>query len=441
MRRIETDRQTREPGRIWLRLALEAIAIAVLATAWLAVYGQADAGAGYFGVTPVTLAKDGIPVQVGGQRVYRLGEAAKWRQLSGSFLLAGWVEQPYRGRFPGRPEAASGVGGWATLAPRPSDPANPAGAAGYSLDVLGGGGPWTGNLVVVRTRNTNPGATECTPYPCGFQFIDDVVWPVVPGQVGDQHVYRAADSAQYDKLSGSFLLGGVVATDWSCGAPLGCLAVDGRPVYPPQGVDGTPDPAVGQVAVVRIHLSATSGVCNQPTGAACQHGPFPTLDEVVGSYDPYSAPYAIPAPPVPISPIIGPTAPDGVPTTVDGEPVYRRSNLPAASAFLLGGRLARDPACPTASPSDASICGWTVDGVAIRVLVPIPESLDGQIVVVRVVRTQAAATCSLSASPCPGQEVLVMTDMVLGAPSDGAAHVAPATLGEATYPFGAARAS
>jgi hypothetical protein len=59
--------------------------------------------------------------------------------------------------------------------------------------------------------------------------------------------------------------------------------------------------------------------------------------------------------------------------------------------------------CTPAGMELITDCGvWAVDGVAIRVLVAIPESADGQTVVVRVVRTAV-----------PG--VLVMTDIVVGA--------------------------
>jgi hypothetical protein len=55
-----------------------------------------------------------------------------------------------------------------------------------------------------------------------------------------------------------------------------------------------------------------------------------------------------------------------------------------------------------------------VDGVAVRALVAIPDSLAGHIVVVRVVRTRVAWSCSDVMSPCPVSYVLVVTDIVVG---------------------------
>jgi hypothetical protein len=67
-----------------------------------------------------------------------------------------------------------------------------------------------------------------------------------------------------------------------------------------------------------------------------------------------------------------------------------------------------------APTSDPSVCGWTVDGVAVRALVAIPDSLAGRIVVVRVVRTSVAWSCSDVMSPCPVSYALVVTDIVVG---------------------------
>jgi hypothetical protein len=265
-------------------------------------------------------------------------------------------------------------------------------------------GPWVGFLVVVRTHNADPGAADCASHECRDKAIDEVVWPAIPTTVGDQRVYRAADSAQYEKLSGSFLVGGVIGSwDWSCLIPAGCFAIGGRPIYPPTVMT---DLSPGEVGVLRVHLDPNLNViCNKTAAPADCLKPF-TLDEVVGSYDPYSPPYAVAAPPAPTGPILQ-VGPDGIPLTVDGQPVFRRSNLPPLSEFLLGGKLARDPSCPSPVASPAGVaqipdCAvWTVDSVAVRVLVTIPESVDGRTVVVRVVRAA-------------GSGVLVMTDIVVG---------------------------
>ena len=405
----EADRNLMTRGRPWLRLALEALAIVVLATAWLAVYGQADAGAGYLGVPPVTLARDGIPIEVNGERVYRIGEAAKWQKMTGEFLLAGWAEHPYYPlHFPAR------LWDFTTLAPSSMDPTNPAGSGGDPLWVTQEGstalGPWAGDLVVVRTHNADPSATDCVSSECLDKAVDEVVWPTIPATVGDERVFRVSDSAQFEKSGTSFLVGGIISTYWSCDISDGCLAVGGRELYPALAATGlTP----GQVVVLRVHLDPDLHVvCNQSATPADCVDPF-ILDELVGSYDPYSPPYVVAAPPAPTSPILQ-VGPDGVPLTVDGQTVFRQSNLPVLSEFLLGGRLARDASCPSVPTSDPSVCGWTVDGVAVRALVAIPDSLAGRIVVVHVVRTSVAWSCSEVMSPCPVSYVLVVTDIVVG---------------------------
>jgi hypothetical protein len=395
----EADQTLKTRGRPWPRLALEALAIVVLATAWLAVYGQADAGAGFLGVTPVVLAKDGIPVQVNGERVYRIGESATWKQLTGSFLLAGWFKIPYS---------------WTPweldyryLAPYSGDPGT-SGSGGDSLPITPPTSTafdrWMNDLVVASVHNAAPDE-PCTAEwvrLCGQPLVDVVVWPAIPTSVGAEHVYRAADSAQFEKLGRSFLMGGVVGLDSFCDEPNGCPAVDGRGLSSTGAIDLNP----GEIAVVRVHLdSDLKWACPLPAGRPECVLPL-ALDEVVGTYDPYSPPYAVAAPPAPTGPILQ-VGPDGIPIVVDGQPVFRRTSLPLLSEFLLGGKLVRDPSCPSAAASPVGVaqipdCGvWTVDGVAIRVLVTIPESLDGRTVVVRVVRAG-------------GSGELVLTDIVVG---------------------------
>jgi hypothetical protein len=121
------------------------------------------------------------------------------------------------------------------------------------------------------------------------------------------------------------------------------------------------------------------------------------IDAAVWSYDPYAPPYVIV-------------------TWTPAQPVYRGPNLPAATSFLLSGRLTQVGSCPsgqlaptpntTATPAGGY---WKVGGVAIRAVVDIPANLVGRLVVVAVVRSKIF-DCAPTSSTCSPQPVLVVTE-------------------------------
>ena len=157
-----------------------------------------------------------------------------------------------------------------------------------------------------------------------------------------------------------------------------------------------------------------------------------------------------------------------VPTAIDGERVYRAPDWDTFESldgtFLFGGFVSvlpsSDPSCdPVTGRSEAErrfivFCDWTaIDG---RTIAPGSAftGVEGSIVVVRAhVNDPVAAQCpDYLVSDC---ERTIVVDSVLAsylpysaeyarpapARSGSAAHGAPVTLREATYPFGAARAS
>lgn len=135
------------------------------------------------------------------------------------------------------------------------------------------------------------------------------------------------------------------------------------------------------------------------------------VEQTVWSYDPYAAPYSIPE--VTASPV-GPLAPDGIPTTMNGQTVYRSSSLPADASFLLGGRLTQDGSCPTSKPASTPGGGtvpacspWKVGAVAVRTVIEIPADVVGELVVVQVVRSDVF-DCAETSS-CSPEAVLVVT--------------------------------
>lgn len=409
--------------RVRLRLALPALAVAALV-----VVGLVGVGLGYWPgsgphIAPVTLGYDGIPNQIDGQRVYRTADQAEWQSLSGSFLLGGWPECGQPGCF----------GNVYFLAPMPSDKTGAAEAGGPDLLVDQGSEalvPWGDNPVVALVRaQEEPACDSWLQYSCGLPevAVEQVVWPAVPDEIDSQHVYRAADSAAYDKLKGSFLFGGFASgpqLDPECGPAAWPTAqalllpdcmdtpfIDGVSIAPASKVD----PAASQVVVVRVHVNdALAAGCSADIRSQCEQAMV--VDSVVWSYDPYAPPYVIvTTTPAVVTPSVGPLEPDGLPTTIGGQQVYSGSNLSTGSTFLLGGRLTQDASCPSgqAAPAPNSTAtpacySWKVGGVPVRAVTGIPENLIGRLVVVQVVRSKSS-DCTATASTCSPQAVLVVT--------------------------------
>ncbi len=430
--------------RVRLRLALPVLAVAALLAVGLGALNWPGSGPN---IAPVTVGPDGIPNQIDGQRVYRTQDLVDWLNLSDSFLL-------------GAPVAAFPCWGGEVVSTGPVGPAEQAsldlywqcggallgGTSGPEVMVAPRGSgvlaPWNDELAVVRVHTHDPEAAECDASirdSCKSAIVvEQVVWPTVPSEVDGQHVYRAADSAQFDKLKGSFLLGGVVVdspfggpstlltepSDQSCEVPAkptadqlllpdqaylpGCPAVsiDGEEIAPASKIE----PTANQIAVVRAHVNdALAAGCSTDVRSDCERAIV--VEQAVWSYDPYAAPYAIPE--VTASPV-GPVGADGIPTTIEGQRVYRSDSLPTDASFLLGGQLTQNGSCPSSQPAATSGGGaapacsaWKVGGVAVRTVIEIPPDVVGRLVVVDVARSQVF-DCAETSS-CSPQPVLVVT--------------------------------
>jgi hypothetical protein len=429
-------------------LALATLVVGALVTVGLGVLYWPGAGPN---IASVTVGFDGIPNQIDGQRVYRTQDLVDWLKLKGGFLLGARVSAAFWGCLPDVSDTPVGPAQQASLDLYASCGGGTLGGTdGPELAVAPRGSgaltPWNDELTVVRVHTHDPEAARCDTSirdACETALVvEQVVWPTVPDQVDGQHVYRAADSAQFDKLEGSFLLGGVVAapTIYPAGGPIGAAdapsvlpcelppkptadqlllpycptaSIDGRPIAPASKVQ----PGTNQIAVVRAHV-------NDPRAAQCPAGVKPdcekaiVVEQAVWSYNPYAAPYSIPE--AMASPV-GPPGIDGIPTTIGGQPVYRSNNMPADTSFLLGGRLTQDGSCPSSQPaattggSPVSACSpWKVGGVAVRTVVEIPSDVVGKLIVVQVVRSHVF-DCA-GASSCSPQPVLVATGISWNGP-------------------------
>ena len=375
--------------------------------------------------TDAVLAADGIPAQIGGEHVYRLSEALP--NGSGSFLLGGYpvnypISCPSARPLPtaeadlvgqcGGTHLASSAGqrpgsGLFTLAPRGSDLLT----------------PWLGGpAVVIRAHTHDAAAASCsadTKAACeAAVVVESVVWPEVPTQIAGERVYRAADQASFP-TSGSFLLGGPVTMPEfmpPCPMPIDhttaendlipyCYweAIDGIHVAPK--VDALANLS-GRIVVARVHIGdAEAASC--PISIQLQCKTAVVVEEVVwtggaASSSPNPNPTPQTTPNSASSEAIGPAAtdqigPDGVPITLDGQPVYRAANLPAKPIFFLGGKLTSDTACaaPATPAAQPSACGyWMIDGVrAVGTSNVVEPYLTGQAIVAQVEVGRALAIC------------------------------------------------
>ncbi|HEU6439357.1 MAG TPA: hypothetical protein VFC12_02855, partial [Terriglobales bacterium] len=423
------------PRRFWRRIVGGLVVIVALVATLLVAYGRPGDNPKTPSIAPVTLGSDGVPAQIDGQRVYRIGEQTEWQQLAGSFLLGAWPDS-YRSDCP--PSSTPVDAASAALA----DLVAPCG--GYqlvarSVEPLGTGGnalaaaplgssvlrPWKGGLAVVRVHTHDPEAAQCNHAKraeCDAAVVaEEVVWPIVPMEFAGERVFRAADSATYGTLSHSFLFGGLSVYG------IFMASVDGEQVSLASSFNAVEHSIAtdGYIVVVRAHFNPPWAQCPSQIRAECASAIV--VESVVWSYSPYTAPYAIVSPtPAQVGPSVGPIGPDGVPTSIDGRPVYRGSGnsvLTSAAAFLLGGRVARDGSCPTSPPSpnqdgaSSSACSdWAVDGVPVSVVDGISPSLDGSLVVVDVVRSRVLSTCPTTSS-CGSHEVLVVIGLVWEQPS------------------------
>ncbi len=451
----------------WPRLASAAVAVGVLAVVGLVGVGLALRPGQIAGPqnSPVARGADGIPTEIDGQKVYRLSWQADWKNLTGSFLLGAYaVDEPIPcapamtiqplssaeadlmpecGSVELVPHATGNTDFWFSLAPR-------------GRDRLGG---WLdGPAIVMRVHTHDPEAAQCGPdvkSECQSAIvIEAVVWPEVPTQLNGERVYRAVDQASFP-TSGSFLLGGRVTKPDvvpPCPMPLDktqaeqqlipyCYwnAIDGLQVAP----IGNVDEPKNEIVVARVHINdPLGGQCPTEVSAQCRQAIV--VESIVWRSDVLikAGSTASPGPSMPgQSPVgtgqgVGPTGsqsagpisppsagpsgelstffgPDGVPISYNGQTVYRATSLPTSTSFFFGGRLGRDAGCapPTTLLAKPPACGyWTIDGVAVGTMVPIPESVIGSPIVVRIDRSHALGICT--GGPCRTTDLLVVSEVL-----------------------------
>ena len=422
----------------WLSIAGGVVAVVALVAALVVVYVRPGDGSNRPDIPQVALGFDGIPNQIDGQRVYRLGEQAEWQKLTSSFLLGAWPDsylsdcpttsKPVDSASAASADLVAPCGGYQLVA-RSVEPlgtgANALTVAPTASSVLR---PWKGGLAVVRVHTHDPEAAQCNDAEraqCDEAVVaEEVVWPMVPTEFEGQRVFRAADSATYGTLRRSFLFGGLSVYG------IFVASVDGEQVSlasSPNAV-GHSIATDGSIVVVRAHFNPPWAQCPSQIRAECAAAIV--VESILWSYNPYAAPYAIiPPTSAQVGPSVGPIGPDGLPLSIDGRRVYSgRSGLPADTDFLLGGRAAPAESCPISPPSpdqygaSSSACGdWLVGDAPVKVLEDLSPSLKGKLVVVDVARTRVLATCATS-SPCGPPDVLVVTSVVWAEPS---AHGTP----------------
>ena len=259
----------------------------------------------------------------------------------------------------------------------------------------------------------------------------------IPTSIDGQHVYRIGDVDSFPP-SGSFLLAGYVVflalpCPYESAQPSADAALVGfcnglelsnlpAPRYTsefaktiplaPESFDSMggisladrmpPDVPV----ILRVHThDAMAGACTTSLLDQCQAAAVVDSIAWIGKAPPSEIAVAtptatppdvsnlpsVPAPPTPISGAttttdVGPLDADGVPKTINGQPVYRNGEAPPVAAqFMIGGRLSY--VCP------GSVCSWQLDGLAITSDVPVPDSAKGNIFVVMVAVHRQLVAC------------------------------------------------
>ena len=266
----DADERHQPRRRMRLRLAAEAAGIVALAAilvagGWLAYNPSGPSGPG----ASATLGADGIPNQIDGEHVYRVGETVE-SQKQGGYLLGGYVFQevtncPADGSLP--PASCFGLGPTAG-----SDAAT--GGIDVSVAILVGDpnppalGGWLGAPIVASMKGcTWDNGTPCPP------VVMSIIWPTVPTEIAGERVYRATDQASFP-TSGSFLLGGrFTKPDFipPCPAPINLSAaeqqlmswcfvqtIDLLPISPMSSIEQPKN----EIVVARVHV-------NDPLAAQC----------------------------------------------------------------------------------------------------------------------------------------------------------------------------
>jgi hypothetical protein len=250
-----------------------------------------------------------------------------------------------------------------------------------------------------------------------------VVWPVVPAQLNGERVYRAVDRASFP-TTGSFLLGGLVTMPDlipPCPMRIGITNAEEQliPYCYWAAIDGIQVAPMGAAmsnlryhsVVARVHIhDRLAAQCPEAALASCQAAVV--VESIVWDSGPVAVPVASPTVlPTSSGPLTteGPTVsmpvpppsvvlgPDEIPTTLDGQTVYRAANLPSGlSSFYLGGKLTRDASCPvpTAPLAKPPACGyWMIDGVRVGTQLAIDEALLNQPVVATIQVSRSLAIC------------------------------------------------
>jgi hypothetical protein len=176
-------------------LALAGLLVVGLAAVGLVgvglVFSRCDASASSSG-SPVCLGSDGIPTQIDGQRVYRVGEQAEWQNLSGGFLVGGYAYDEVESCPTILPQPSAeadllGQCGGIKLAPA----ANENQAFGLPMlapvgtDLLDGLNGWLGGpAIVMRVHTHDPEAAACSAdkrAACeAAVVVEGVVWSARP---------------------------------------------------------------------------------------------------------------------------------------------------------------------------------------------------------------------------------------------------------------------
>ena len=274
----DADERHQPRRRMRLRLAAEAAGIVALvavlvAGGWLAYSPSGPGGPG----ASATLGADGIPNQIDGEHVYRVGETVE-SQKQGGYLLGGYVFRETAncpadssapascfgmGPFTGSDTATGGID--VSVAIDVSDPNPPA------LD------GWIGAPIVASVKGcTFDNGTPCPP------VVMSIVWPTVPTEISGERVYRAVNQASFP-TSGSFLLGGrFTRPDFvpTCPAPINLSAaeqqlipwcfvrtIDLLPISPMSNIDGPNN----EIVVARVHVDdPLAAQCPAAAQAGCK---------------------------------------------------------------------------------------------------------------------------------------------------------------------------
>jgi hypothetical protein len=234
----------------------------------------------------------------------------------------------------------------------------------------------------------------------------------IPTQIDGEHVYRVTDQAEWQNLSGSFLLGAHVVS-YTPPCPMR------MPSLPPQDLalaGGCTDPGFVPVALMSSagsdpYAGTPLLVAEQGADALVGWAGGPAVVIRVHTHDPAAAgcsaeQKAACEAAVVVESVVWPA----VPTQIAGERVYRaadQDSFPTSGSFLLGGLVTMPdfiPPCPalqsltTAEADLIPYCYWeAIDSIHVAPKVDALAELRDRIVVARVhINDAEAASCPVS---------------------------------------------